>query len=107
MTAASSRPLHMPDIDLPDRKTGAKTVIPGFGLTMGVTITWLSLVVLIPLSTVFLRAGGMGWSDFFAAGFSPRAIAAYRVSFGTAFAAALVNAVFGLLTAWVLVRYRF
>lgn len=107
MTAASSRPLHMPDIDLPDRKTGAKTVIPGFGLTMGVTITWLSLVVLIPLSTVFLRAAGMGWSDFLAAGFSPRAIAAYRVSFGTAFAAALINAVFGLLTAWVLVRYRF
>jgi len=74
---------------------------------MGLTITWLSLIVLIPLSTVFIRSAGMGWSDFAAAGFSPRAIAAYKVSFGTAFAAALVNAVFGLITAWVLVRYRF
>lgn len=74
---------------------------------MGLTITWLSLIVLIPLSTVFIRSAGMGWSDFAAAGFSPRAIAAYKVSFGTAFAAALVNAVFGLVTAWVLVRYRF
>lgn len=74
---------------------------------MGLTITWLSLIVLIPLSTVFIHSAGMGWHDFVAAGFSPRAIAAYKVSFGTAFAAALVNAVFGLITAWVLVRYRF
>lgn len=92
---------------LPDRTVGAKSAIPGFGLTMGLTITWLSLIVLIPLSTVFIRSAGMGWSDFAAAGFSPRAIAAYKVSFGTAFAAALVNAVFGLITAWVLVRYSF
>lgn len=92
---------------LPDRTVGAKSAIPGFGLTMGLTITWLSLIVLIPLSTVFIRSAGMGWADFVAAGFSPRAIAAYKVSFGTAFAAALVNAVFGLITAWVLVRYSF
>lgn len=92
---------------LPDRTVGAKSAIPGFGLTMGLTITWLSLIVLIPLSTVFIRSAGMGWSDFAVAGFSPRAIAAYKVSFGTAFAAALVNAVFGLITAWVLVRYSF
>lgn len=85
----------------------APSVIPGFGLTMGLTISWLSLVVLIPLSTVFVRSFGMGWSEFLAAGFSDRALAAYRVSFGTALAAALVNGVFGLLTAWVLVRQEF
>jgi sulfate transport system permease protein len=83
------------------------SVIPGFGLTMGLTLAWLSLIVLIPLSTVFVRSAGMGWSGFVEAGFAPRAVAAYMVSFGTAGAAALVNAVFGLLTAWVLVRYEF
>lgn len=107
MATAPGRPLHVPDAPAPDRSVGAKSVIPGFGLTLGLTITWLSLIVLIPLSTVFVRSAGMGWSDFVAAGFSARAIAAYKVSFGTAFAAALVNAAFGLLTAWVLVRYRF
>ncbi len=84
-----------------------RSVIPGFGLTMGLTLAWLSLIVLIPLSTVLIYSAGMGVSEFVAAGFSPRAVAAYRVSFGTAFAAAVVNAVFGLLTAWVLVRYEF
>lgn len=74
---------------------------------MGFTLAWLSLIVLIPLSTVFIRSMGMGWSDFMAAGFSARAWAAYKVSFGTALAAAAVNGVFGLLTAWVLVRYEF
>lgn len=107
MEVAASRPIGAAEPTLPDRSVGAKSAIPGFGLTMGLTITWLSLIVLIPLSTVFIRSAGMGWSDFAAAGFSDRAIAAYKVSFGTAFAAALVNAVFGLVTAWVLVRYRF
>lgn len=74
---------------------------------MGLTLIWLSLIVLIPLSTVFVRSAGMGLADFAAAGFSPRALAAYKVSFGTAFAAATINGVFGLLTAWVLVRYDF
>jgi sulfate transport system permease protein len=91
----------------PARRRRSRSVIPGFGLTMGLTIAWLSLIVLIPLSTVFLRSANMGLSRFLEAGFAPRAVAAYQVSFGTAFAAALVNAVFGLLTAWVLVRYRF
>lgn len=107
MEVAASRLIGAAEPVLPDRTVGAKSAIPGFGLTMGLTITWLSLIVLIPLSTVFIRSAGMGWSDFVAAGFSPRAIAAYKVSFGTAFAAALVNAVFGLITAWVLVRYSF
>ena len=84
-----------------------KSIIPGFGLTMGFTLAWLSLIVLIPLSALFLRAAGLGWSEFLAVGFSPRAMAAYRISFGTALAAAVVNAGFGLLTAWVFVRYDF
>jgi sulfate transport system permease protein len=74
---------------------------------MGFTLAWLSLIVLIPLAALFLKAAGLGWSEFLAVGFSPRAMAAYRISFGTALAAAIVNAVFGLLTAWVFVRYEF
>lgn len=88
-------------------RKGRKSIIPGFGLTMGFTLAWLSLIVLIPLSTVFIRAAGMGLEEFLEVGFSPRAIAAYQVSFGTAFAAALVNAVFGMIVAWVIVRYEF
>lgn len=83
------------------------SVLPGFGLTFGTTIGWLSLIVLIPIATIFLKAAGMGWSHFIEVGFSSRAMAAYRLSFGTAAAAGLVNAVFGLLVAWVLVRYAF
>lgn len=83
------------------------SVLPGFGLTFGFTLTWLTLIVLIPLSTLFLKSAGMGWEDFVRVGFSERALAAYRLSFGTAAAAGLVNAVFGLLVAWVLVRYAF
>ncbi|MCW1429083.1 sulfate ABC transporter permease subunit CysT [Novosphingobium sp. JCM 18896] len=83
------------------------SVLPGFGLTFGFTLGWLTLIVLIPLATIFLKSAGMGWHDFVAVGFSDRALAAYRLSFGTAAAAGLVNAVFGLLVAWVLVRYDF
>ena len=83
------------------------SVLPGFGLTFGFTLTWLTLVVLLPLATLFLKSAGMGWSDFIAVAFSDRALAAYRLSFGTAAMAGLVNAVFGLLVAWVLVRYPF
>src|SRR3546814_11912528 len=79
-TRAPGRPLHGPDPATPDRSVGAASVITGFGLTMGLTIAWLSLIVLIPLSSIFLRAAGLGWADFVAAGFSPRAIAAYKVS---------------------------
>jgi sulfate transport system permease protein len=81
--------------------------MPGFGLTFGFTLTWLGLIVLIPLATILLKAAGMGWHEFVAVGLSHRALAAYRLSFGTAAAAGLVNAVFGLLVAWVLVRYSF
>ncbi len=74
---------------------------------MGMTLFWLGLIVLLPLSALVVRAAGMGWEGFAAAGLSPRALAAYRLSFGAALAAAAVNAVFGLLIAWILVRYDF
>jgi sulfate/thiosulfate transport system permease protein len=84
-----------------------RSIMPGFGLTFGYTLAWLSLIVLIPLSAVFIRAAGMPWNEFVATAFSERALAAYRLSFGAAALAASVNAVFGLLVAWVLVRYSF
>lgn len=84
-----------------------RSAIPGFGLSLGVTVSLLSLVVLIPLSAVILKASGQSFSEFLQAGFSARALGAYRLSFGAAFVAAAVNAVFGVLTAWALVRYEF
>jgi sulfate transport system permease protein len=84
-----------------------RTVLPGFGLTIGFTIAYLSLLVLIPLAGLFWKSAALGPSEFLAAVGSPRALASYRLSFGASFAAASVNAVFGLIVAWVLVRYRF
>ncbi|HEY2659499.1 MAG TPA: sulfate ABC transporter permease subunit CysT [Caulobacteraceae bacterium] len=84
-----------------------RSAIPGFGLTMGVTLSVLSLIVLIPLSAVVIKATGLGWSGFLKAGFSQRAVEAYRLSFGAAVLAAAVNGVFGLITVWAIVRYRF
>jgi len=81
--------------------------LPGFGLALGITILWLSLIVLVPLSAVVLRSTSEGWNAFWIDAGSPRALAAYRLSFGAAALAAAVNCVFGLLVAWVLVRYRF
>jgi sulfate transport system permease protein len=83
------------------------TIIPGFGVTFGITLTMLSVIVLIPLSAVFISAAGLGWAGFVKIAFSARAIQAYQLSFGAAAIAAVINAVFGLLTAWVLVRYTF
>jgi sulfate/thiosulfate transport system permease protein len=103
-----SSPLQIPSPRPKTRvKAGRSGIIPGFGLTMGFTLVWLSLIVLIPLSAIFLKTADMGFDHFLDVGFSDRAIAAYKISFGTAFIAALVNAVFGLLTAWVFVRYEF
>lgn len=82
-------------------------VLPGFGLSLGFTIAYLSVIVLVPLAATFLKTAGMTWSEFADAVWSPRVIAAYRISFLASFGAALVNAVFGLLVAWVLVRYTF
>ncbi|WP_434628414.1 sulfate ABC transporter permease subunit CysT [Chromobacterium sp. CV08] len=82
-------------------------VLPGFGLSLGFTISYLSLLVLIPLAAVALRAAGQPLESFWQAAASPRVLASYRLSFGVALAAAAVNTVFGLLLAWSLARYRF
>jgi sulfate transport system permease protein len=81
--------------------------LPGFGLSLGYTVVYLSLLVLIPLSAVFLRSLGLGWGHFWHTVTAPRVIASLRLSFGASLIAAMINAVFGLLLAWVLVRYRF
>ena len=85
----------------------APSVLPGFGLTMGLTLTWLSLVILIPLAGVFIKSAGLGWDEFWRLASDARTVAALKLSFGAALAAAAINAVFGLLVAWVLVRYDF
>lgn len=84
-----------------------RRVLPGFGLTLGYTLTWLALIVLIPLAGVFLKAAELGWSGLWAVWTDARVLAALKLSFGTALAAAAFNAVMGTLVAWVLVRYRF
>jgi sulfate transport system permease protein len=84
-----------------------RSVLPGFGLSLGFTVTYLSLIVLVPLAAAFVKASGMSWAEFVEAVASPRVLAAYRISFGASFAAGVVNSFFGLILAWVLVRYRF
>lgn len=83
------------------------SVLPGFGLATGFTVLYVSLLVLIPLSTLFLKSATLGWSGFFAAVTTPRAIASYKLTFGASFAGAAVNGVFGVVVAWVLSRYEF
>ncbi len=82
-------------------------VLPGFGLSLGFTLTYLSLVVLIPLAAVFIRASSLSLDAFWDAVTAPRVLASYQLSFGMALLAAVINTVFGLLLAWALVRYRF
>ncbi|MFO7264053.1 MAG: sulfate ABC transporter permease subunit CysT [Bacillaceae bacterium G1] len=82
-------------------------VLPGFGLSVGLVMTYLSFIVLIPLTMVFLEASALEWGRFLSMLTEPRVLASFKVSFLTAFLAAVVNAVFGLLVAWVLMRYRF
>lgn len=91
------------------RRTAARRrgVLPGFGLALGFTLFYLTLVVLIPLSTVFIKSAGLSASQIWAKVTAPRTLAAFRLSFGAAFAAAAINTVFGVLLAWVLERYRF
>ncbi len=86
------------------RRRGA---LPGFPLAMGFTLTYLSLLVLLPLSTVLLKTAGLSWHEFWRLVLAPRALASYRLSLGAACAAAAINLVCGLLVAWVLERYRF
>ncbi|GGD75013.1 sulfate ABC transporter permease subunit CysT [Paenibacillus nasutitermitis] len=88
-------------------RTKSRSVLPGFGLSLGFTILYLSIIVLIPLASVFIKTLGLSWEQFWHTVTNARVIASYKVSFLTAFFAALINLVFGLLVAWVLVRYRF
>ncbi|WCK56206.1 sulfate ABC transporter permease subunit CysT [Aneurinibacillus sp. Ricciae_BoGa-3] len=82
-------------------------VLPGFNLTLGYTLLYLTVLVLLPLSILFIKSAAMSPDKFLAAAASPRVMHAYYISFGTSLAAGLINMVFGLLVAWVLVRYRF
>ena len=89
------------------RSFRAHSIIPGFGLSFGITLSYLGLLVIIPLAVLFAQASGAGWSKIWLELSNPRTLSAFRVSFGIALLAALVNAVFGFLVAWVLVRYDF
>lgn len=84
-----------------------RSTLPGFQLSLGYTVFYLSLIVLIPLSMLFIKTSTLGWTEFLDVVTAPRTLAAYRLSFGAAFVAALVNVVFGFVIAWVLARYTF
>jgi sulfate transport system permease protein len=84
-----------------------RRVLPGFGLSLGFTLIYLSLIVLIPLSAVFLKSSAMSWNDFWNAVTAPRVVASYKLTFGASLLAACINSVFGLLLAWGLTRYTF
>lgn len=88
-------------------KTGRSRVLPGFGLTLGYSVAYLSLVVLLPLSALLINSTSLDWAKFWQVATDPRVLASYRISFTTSAAAALVDTVLGLLLAWVLVRYEF
>ena len=105
MTAASLS--AAPDTAPRRRARGANRVLPGFNLTLGYTVFYLSLIVLIPLSSLLFKTFTLTWDQFWVAVTSPRVLASYRLTFGASFLAAVVNAFFGLLIAWVLVRYKF
>src|ERR1700692_4230730 len=105
-------PMAMPiaaveELTKPAPRRRPQRVLPGFGLTLGHTMLYLSLLVLIPLSAVFIRSLGSGWVHFWSVVTAPRVLASLRLSFGASLIAALVNAIFGLIVAWVLVRYSF
>jgi sulfate transport system permease protein len=81
--------------------------LPGFGITLGYTLVYLTLIVLVPLSALFLKTESGGWQHFWHSVTDPRVVASYKVSFGISLVAAIINGLFGVLAAWVLVRYRF
>ncbi|MCU6797896.1 MULTISPECIES: sulfate ABC transporter permease subunit CysT [Paenibacillus] len=84
-----------------------RSVLPGFGLSMGFTVLYLSLIVLFPLSAIFIKTSGLTWMQFWQTISDARVVASYKISFGTAFGAAVINTIFGFIVAWVLVRYSF
>ena len=89
------------------RPSRLRRVLPGFPLALGYTLVYLALIVLIPLGAVFLKSATLNWEQFWAVISAPRVLASYRISFGISLLAAAINAVFGLIFAWVLVRYSF
>jgi sulfate transport system permease protein len=89
------------------RSTASRRVLPGFGLSLGFTLTYLSLIVLVPLSAVFVKTASLSLEQFWSTVTAPRVLASYRLSFGASLLAAAINAVFGLMLAWALVRYTF
>jgi sulfate transport system permease protein len=84
-----------------------RNILPGFGISLGFTLAYLGVIVLIPLMALFARAAGLSWDHFLAAVWSPRVVASYELTFGASFLAALFNVPFGVMLAWVLVRYEF
>src|SRR5450432_3091963 len=99
-------------LTIPRHRPGAKVsrhagVLPGFRLSLGYTLTYLSLIVLIPLAALAWKSAAVGWHSFFTTVSAPRALAAYRLTFSMAAIAAAANVVFGLVVAWVLARYEF
>ena len=104
--SASVTALPLPAAGAGARRASAR-VLPGFNLTLGFAVLYLSLIVLIPLSALAFKTFTLTWPQFWEAVTAPRVLASYRLTFGAAFIAAVVNVVFGLLVAWVLVRYSF
>jgi len=94
-------------LSMPRKRRGRHSPLPGLGLTLTVTILWLTILLFLPLVALFMKSLTLGPAHFIDAAFSRRAIASYELSFGAALVASAINAVFGLLVAWVLVRYRF
>jgi sulfate transport system permease protein len=84
-----------------------KHLLPGFGLTLGVSVLYLTIIIALPLLAMLLKVGGMGWEEFWRIVASNRSLAAYRITFGSALVATVVNGITGLLLAWVLTRYNF
>ncbi|MFN7644435.1 MAG: sulfate ABC transporter permease subunit CysT [Burkholderiales bacterium] len=104
--SSAALPLDRP---APRRRTGPRRfgVLPGFGLSMGYTLMYLGLIVLIPLSSLIFKTLDLSWTQFWAAVSAPRVVASYRLTFGASLLAAAINGLFGLIVAWVLVRYPF
>lgn len=107
MVASSTRFMPLPDKGQLMASTTSKRVIPGFGLSMGLTLSYLGLIVLIPIAALFLGTMQLSWDKFWQLVTSPRVVASYQLTLGASLAGALINTLFGLIVAWTLVRYNF
>src|SRR5260370_10602896 len=104
---AMATPVAAVEIKKPAPRRVPQRVLPGLGLTLGYNMVYVSLLVLIPMAAVFIRSWGLGWGHFWDVVTAPRVLASLRLSFGASLIAALINVIFGLIVAWVLVRYSF